>query len=168
MPLEKINNALKRAHASGLTNILCLRGDPPAGADQWSAIEGGFSHATDLVSHVRNVHGSYFGIAVAGYPEGHPDHLDVMLDLKYLKEKVDAGAEIIVTQLFYDVDGFLDFVKKAREMGINVPILPGIMPIQNYAAWVRMTTFCKTRIPQEIIDALEPIKVCLSLLALLF
>jgi methylenetetrahydrofolate reductase (NADPH) len=105
-----------------------------------------------------------------GYPEGHIDNPDKEDDLIRLKEKVDAGADYIVTQLFYDVDLFLKWVQKCRSignmiksklipLGIQIPILPGIMPIQNYGGFKRMTTLCKTFVPQHILSDLEPIKV---------
>jgi methylenetetrahydrofolate reductase (NADPH) len=99
-----------------------------------------------------------------GYPEGHIENPDIELDLKYLKEKVDAGADFIITQLFYDTELFLNWVAKCREIGINVPILPGIMPIQSYAGFKRMTTLCQTRVPQYILSDLEPIKVLTTIL----
>lgn len=95
---------------------------------------------------------------MAGYPEGHIDNPDKEADLMHLKAKVDAGADYIVTQLFYDTDMFVDWVKKLRSIGITCPILPGIMPIQSYNGFMRMTTLCKTFVPQAIHDALAPIK----------
>jgi len=104
-----------------------------------------------LVRHIRKTHGDYFGISCAGYSEGHPDG-EYWKDLHHLKEKYDAGADFVVTQLFYDWQQFLQFVKDARELGIKCPIIPGIMPINNHASWQRMTTFCKTRIPSYMVD----------------
>jgi methylenetetrahydrofolate reductase (NADPH) len=94
----------------------------------------------------------------SGYPEGHLECTSLEDDLRFLKEKVDAGADFVISQLFYDVDLFLGFVQRARDIGIRVPIIPGIMPIQNYQGFKRMTGFCKTAVPQQILDALEPIK----------
>lgn len=157
MASQVIKDSLKKAYDCGVQNLVCLRGDPPRGVEQWTAVEGGFSCAADLVKFVRQEYGDYFGIAVAGYPEGHPEG-EYTKDLQFLKEKIDAGGEIIITQLFYDVDLFLKFVSDVRSMGIKAPILPGIMPIQNYAGFKRMVTLCKTQVPQEIYDALEPIQ----------
>jgi len=95
---------------------------------------------------------------VAGYPEGHIELNDYGADLRHLKEKVEAGADVIVTQLFYSADIFIKFVKDCRDLGITVPIVPGIMPIQNYGGFKRMTGFCKTYIPDEINESLESIK----------
>lgn len=153
--------------AEGIQNILALRGDPPKGATTFEAVEGGFSCALDLVAYIRKTYGSHFGITVAGYPEAHPDVIKsdpeeqkaaYASDLAYLKRKVEAGADVIVTQLFYDVDLFLKFVSDCRDAGITCPILPGVMPIQNYAGFKRMTGFCKTYVPPEIEAALEGMK----------
>jgi methylenetetrahydrofolate reductase (NADPH) len=157
MQKEKIDSALKQAKEAGIRNILALRGDPPRG-EEWKKIEGGFGYAADLVRYIRQEYGNYFGICVAGYPEGHVDAQSYEEDLKNLKEKMDAGADCIITQLFYDTDLFLKYVDDCRKLGIKAPIVPGIMPIHTYAGFDRMTTLCKTHVPQKIKDALEPIK----------
>lgn len=167
MPVEKIDHALDTIKANGIQNVLALRGDPPHGQDKFVQVEGGFACALDLVKHMRAKYGDYFGITVAGYPEAHPDVIPANgiatkeiyeNDLAYLKKKVDAGADLIITQLFYDTDNFLKFVNDCRQIGITCPIVPGIMPINNYKGFLRMTGFCKTKIPEEIMAALEPIK----------
>ncbi|CAN4126696.1 unnamed protein product [Withania somnifera] len=167
MPVEKIDHALDTIKSNGIQNVLALRGDPPHGQDKFVQVEGGFACALDLVKHMRAKYGDYFGITVAGYPEAHPDVIPANgiatqeiyeNDLAYLKRKVDAGADLIVTQLFYDTDIFLKFVNDCRQIGIDCPIVPGIMPINNYKGFLRMTGFCKTKIPEEITAALEPIK----------
>lgn len=117
MPREKIDVALKAAKEGGIQNILALRGDPPRGQENWTSVDTGFSYASDLVRYIREQYGDYFCIGVAGYPEGHPDSKDKSVDLRYLKEKIDAGADYIVTQLFYDCDLYLDWVKSVREIG---------------------------------------------------
>jgi len=95
---------------------------------------------------------------VAGYPEGHPEAPDIETDIRYLKAKIDSGATFIITQMFYDVDVFLDWVNKCRNAGIHVPIIPGIMPITSWNALLRRTRLMHTRIPSKILTALEPIK----------
>lgn len=157
MPRSQLDDALSTAKAAGIQNILALRGDPPRG-EEWKEVEGGFAHAADLVRHIRAEYGDYFGIAVAGYPETHVDAESKEADLQYLKEKIDAGADLIITQLFYDTSMFLEFVKDCRALGINCPILPGMMPIQTFTGFKRMTTLCKTNVPQHISEALEPIQ----------
>ncbi|KAI5061339.1 hypothetical protein GOP47_0024249 [Adiantum capillus-veneris] len=167
MPVDKIDKALDGIKANGIQNVLALRGDPPHGQDKFVQVSGGFSCALDLVKHIRAHYGDYFGITVAGYPEAHPDAITseegateeaYHKDLLYLKEKVDAGADVIITQLFYDTDLFLKFYNDCRQIGITCPIVPGIMPINNYKGFKRMTGFCKTKIPAEVANALEPIK----------
>jgi methylenetetrahydrofolate reductase (NADPH) len=156
--VESLRKALNDAKKAGIKNILALRGDPPKGQEEFKAIEGGFSNAVDLVKFIKQEHGDYFCVAVAGYPEGHLECDDKALDLQRLKDKIDAGGELVITQLFYDNDEFIAFVENARKIGITVPIIPGIMPIQSYGGFNRMTEFCKTKVPQHIRDSLEPIQ----------
>jgi len=135
-----------------------LRGDPPRENEKWSAIDGGFCYAKDLVKHIRAKYDNYFDIGVAGYPEGTDDQDDTELLLDHLKEKIDAGGTFIITQMFYDVDLFIEWVGKVRARGIDVPIIPGIMPIQTYAAFLRRANWSKCHIPQSWLDRLEPVK----------
>ncbi|KAI8877008.1 methylenetetrahydrofolate reduct [Backusella circina FSU 941] len=158
MPVKQIDDALEAAKNCGCQNILALRGDPPKGQADWSACEEGFEHAIDLVRYIRQKYGDYFSIAVAGHPEGHIDNPDKKADLLHLKEKVDAGADVIVTQLFFDIDMFVDWVKEVRDIGITAPILPGVFPIQNYTGLKRVISFNNNFVPQKIWDELEPIK----------
>ena len=167
----KIRQALDFAKKNNIRNIMALRGDPPKPLNNKKTSENEktvnnekssndtlkFSYAIDLVKFIRYEYGDYFHISVAGYPEGHPDG-EYNQDLKYLKEKVDAGADLVITQLFYDTETFVNFVKDSRKIGINCPILPGILPIINYNNFKRMTSFCKVKVPQFILDGLEPIK----------
>jgi methylenetetrahydrofolate reductase (NADPH) len=157
MPRAEIDDALRQAKDAGIQNILALRGDPPRG-EEWKKVEGGFAHAADLVRYIRAEYGDFFGICVAGYPEMHLDSESREKDLEHLKAKIDAGADFIITQLFYDTTLFLKFVKDCRTLGINCPIIPGMMPIQTYGGFKRMTSLCKTFIPEHINKALEPIQ----------
>ncbi|KAJ5907645.1 Methylenetetrahydrofolate reductase 1 [Penicillium taxi] len=158
MPRERIDQALQAAYKAGCTNILALRGDPPRDQETWEATDGGFRYAKDLVKYIREKYGNHFDIGVGGYPEGADDNPDVDLLIDHLKEKVDAGSSFIITQMFYDVEHFIDWVKKCRAKGISVPIIPGIMPIQTYASFIRRSTWTKTRVPPEWMKALEPVK----------
>lgn len=158
MHKDMIDKALKDAKNAGIQNILALRGDPPRGQDAWTATEGGFSYATDLVRYIRQQYGDYFGIAVAGYPEVHFENISREDDIRRLKEKLDAGADYVVTQLFYDVDLFLKWVKELRAIGVTAPIIPGILPIQSYGSFTRAVSMSKTFVPKNVLDALEPIK----------
>ncbi|EAL93425.1 hypothetical protein KXV22_003360 [Aspergillus fumigatus] len=158
MPLEKVNAALSAAYKAGCTNILALRGDPPRDKEAWEATEGGLRYAKDLVKYIREKFGNHFDIGVGGYPEGADDNPDVDQLIDHLKEKVDAGSSFVITQMFYDVDNFIEWVKKCRAKGITVPIIPGIMPISTYAAFIRRANWTKARIPPDWLEALEPVK----------
>ncbi|GAA6064554.1 hypothetical protein JCM10212_005781 [Sporobolomyces blumeae] len=153
-----LDKTLKRAKELGIVNLLALRGDPPRGEEYWTASSDEFQHATDLVRYIRKEYGQDFCIGVAGYPEGHADSPDKSSDIDYLFEKQQAGADFVVTQLFYDVDVFVKWYKACRDRGISIPILPGIMPIQNYLSFRRMTNLCGTHIPEEIMSDLERIQ----------
>lgn len=155
MPLELIDNALQQAYDSGCQNILALRGDPPLDGSEST---GDFKYAKDLIRHIRNKFGDYFCIGVAGYPENHPEEADEMKNLQYLKIKQDEGADFVVTQLAYDVNIFIEWVQKCRQVGITMPIIPGIMPISNYNAFLRRAKWNEVSIPQSFLDRLEPIK----------
>lgn len=158
MPREKVDAALETAYSAGCTNILALRGDPPREQEKWEAAEGGFRYAKDLVKYIREKYGNHFDIGVGGYPEGADDNSDVDQLIDHLKEKVDAGSSFIVTQMFYDVDNFLNWVQKCRAKGVNVPIIPGIMPISTYDAFIRRTNWTKCHVPKQWMEALEPVK----------
>jgi len=117
-----------------------------------------FSHAVDLIKYIREQYGDYFDIGVAGYPEGHPEAPDLETDVLYLKQKIDAGATFVITQMFYDVDNFLEWVALCRALGVRVPIIPGIMPITSWTTLLRRTRLMQTRIPPNFLRVLEPIK----------
>ncbi|GMH43579.1 hypothetical protein BSKO_11501 [Bryopsis sp. KO-2023] len=167
MPVEKLDNALNEVKKAGIQNILALRGDPPKGQEKFETVEGGFGCALDLVKYIKKQFGDYFGVTIAGYPEAHPDVIvedpsqmeaNYQSDLEYLKKKVDAGGELIVTQLFYDTSRYFKFVDDCRALGITVPIIPGVMPVLTYGGFKRMTSFCKTDVPAKITETLESIK----------
>ena len=158
MEVSKIDNALEEAYKAGCTNILALRGDPPRDKEKWEAAEGGFRYAKDLVKYIKDRYGDHFDIGIAGYPEGCEDGTEPEELMEHLKQKVDAGGTFIVTQMFYDVDRFLDWVAKVRAKGIDIPIVPGIMPISTHAAFLRRANWSNAHIPQTWTDALEPVK----------
>ncbi len=141
---------------AGIRNVLALRGDPPAGQSQFVATEGGFANADALVAFVRSKRD--FCIGVAGYPEGHPQCLNRTRDLEHLKHKVDAGANFVVTQLFFDNGEFYRFRDEARSIGINVPIVAGIMPILNVAQLKRFVSMCGAKIPHRLLKKLESVE----------
>ena len=158
MNAESINDVLLEAKESNLTNILALRGDPPDGSEEWQKKNQPFNYGVDLVNYIRKNYNDTFFIAVGGYPETHQEQSDADLDIDYLKEKVDAGVDMIVTQLFYDIDKFFIFRDKCLSKGIDIPIIPGIMPIHNYARFRKFTEFCNVSIPKIILKKLGPIK----------
>jgi len=144
---------LSEIWSSGIENVLALRGDPPKGAEQFVMTEGGFRYASDLAAMVT----SEFDFCVGGaaYPETHPEAPDPDTDVNNLSKKVDAGAEFLLTQLFFDNEAYFAFVDRARSAGIGVPIVPGIMPITNFSQVARMTAMCGATIPRRLLDALE-------------
>lgn len=161
MSRENVETTLKLAKDAGIQNLLVLRGDPPVYKGSWkeNSVSGGyFDRAIDLVRFIKEQHGDYFGIAVAGHPEGHSASTSVQDEIRHLKEKVDLGVDFIITQLFYDPNLFVEYVHACRDAGIACPILPGIMPIQSYNSFKRMTDYCKVHVPDHIWKLLEPIK----------
>ncbi|KAH9981738.1 methylenetetrahydrofolate reduct [Russula compacta] len=156
-----VDDALRAAKEIGIQNILALRGDPPRGAEYWIPTDPRFVHALDLVSYIRSSpeFSDAFSLGVAAYPDGHAgSELSKDEEIEHLKAKINSGADFIVTQLFYDVDNFLQWLKGIRSYGITVPVIPGIMPIQTYASFLRVTKLCGTHIPDSIYADLEPIK----------
>ena len=158
MQVSSINKVLIEAEKNDLSNILALRGDPPEGSSSWEQHKDGFRHGVDLVRYIRKEFGDHFFLGVGGYPDGHQEQSDLDADISFLKEKVEAGADIVVTQLFYDVDKFLFFRDKCIKAGIKVPIIPGIMPIHNYARFLKFTQFCQVSVPDSVTEQLELIK----------
>ena len=153
---QELRDVLDELKAQGIQNVLSLRGDPPAGTDTFEKTPGGFGNANELVSFIRE---SYdFCLGVAGYPEGHQEAEDFDVDLAYLKQKMDAGADFVITQMFFDNRSYFDFVEKAVAAGITVPIIPGIMPILNVDQIKRFTRMCGASIPDDLLEKLEAIK----------
>ncbi|XP_069097355.1 methylenetetrahydrofolate reductase (NADPH) isoform X2 [Pleurodeles waltl] len=153
---SEITKHLEKAKHLGLKNIMALRGDPIG--EEWEEEEGGFNFAVDLVKHIRCEFDDYFDICVAGYPKGHPEAGSYEEDLRHLKEKVDAGADFVITQLFFRSETFLKFLNDCRAIGISCPILPGIFPIQGYHSLRQLVKLSKLEIPNEIMEVIEPIK----------
>ena len=145
---DDIARIVEEMKKHNIENILALRGDPPKGEEKFVKPAGGFGFASELVSFIRELNG--FCIGVAGYPEGHPEASSFDDDLKNLKKKVDAGADFIVTQLFFNNDDFYRFRDRALALKINVPIIPGIFPILNYKQVLRITELCGAKIPSAL------------------
>ena len=139
-----------------IENILALRGDPPAGAEKFIRTEGGFDYANELVSFIRRI--NHFSIGVAGYPEGHIEAPSLDADMLNLKRKVDAGADFITTQLFFNNEAFYRFRDRAWTMGIKIPILPGVFPILNYKQVQRIVCLCGATIPSALGEKIDKLK----------
>src|SRR5829696_5111827 len=138
---------------AGIENVLALRGDPPRGQSEWTATEGGLRYSRELIELIRDDYD--FAIGAACFPEVHIHAVDAETDLRYTKEKVDAGAGFLITQLFYDNRCYYEFVERAREVGIDVPIIPGIMPITNAGQIRKITSMCGSDIPARLQEELE-------------
>lgn len=160
-----IDNALMKCKKSGIRNILALRGDPPIGQD-WSDLEAAnseFKHAVDLVRYIKTHHPGEFCVGVAAYPEGHCEgeaegyEQDPLKDLPFLREKIDAGADFVITQLFYDVEKFLSFEVLFREqVSSEIPLIPGLMPINSFLLFNRAAKLSHASIPQSILRKFPP------------
>lgn len=153
---DEIGAILDDLWAKGVRNVLALRGDPPAGAAQFIPTPGGFAVSQQLVKFVRSRHD--FCIGVAGYPEGHPSCLNLTRDLEHLKGKIDAGGNFITTQLFFDNADFFRFRDKVRALGVNNPIVAGIMPIGNVSQIKRFVGMCGAKIPNPLLLKLESLE----------
>ncbi|PZR10747.1 MAG: methylenetetrahydrofolate reductase [NAD(P)H] [Archangium gephyra] len=153
---EEISAVLDKLAAAKVDNILALRGDPPKGSTTFQKIEGGFGYANELVQFIRE-RDLGFSMGVAGNPEGHLESTKEA-DLQNLKRKVDEGADFIVTQLFFDNAFYFDFVERARRIGVNVPIIPGIMPITNFEQIQRFVRVCGATVPMRLQLELEKVK----------
>jgi len=145
----ELEETLRHMQANGIDNILALRGDPPKGATDWTPVEGGFRHADELAAFVKERFS--LGIGGACYPEKHHEAPSLDADVHNLKRKVDAGAEFLITQLFFDNDRYWSFVDKVRAEGIRVPVVPGIMPVLNLTNLQRIASLSPgTTIPPEL------------------
>lgn len=150
---EEVHSVLERLEEAGIENVIALRGDPPRGETNFVPAEGGFRHASELLEHIRE--NFDFGLAGACYPEGHTESPDLDQDINYARLKVEKGAEFLITQLFYDNGDFFDFMERATRAGIDVPIVPGVLPILSTAQIRRFTALCGARIPEELDQQLD-------------
>jgi methylenetetrahydrofolate reductase (NADPH) len=152
--VDDLRGFLREALARGIGNIVALRGDPPRGQASFTAAAGGLSYANELVALIRGEFPD-FDVAVAGYPETHREAPSPEADLQNLKRKVDAGAHVVITQLFYNNDDFWRFRQRCRTAGIGVPIVPGILPVTNLAQIQRIASLCGACLPPAFQEALE-------------
>ena len=154
--VDDLRTTLDRMAELGFDNVLALRGDPPAGQDEWTKTDGGLEYSSELVELIRRDYP--FAVGAAAFPETHIHATSAEDDLRHLKAKVDAGVDFLITQLFFDNGAYFDFVERARAIGIEAPIIPGILPITNLAQLNRITTLCGAVIPEELrreLDARE-------------
>lgn len=150
---EEIKTQLERYEANGIRNVFALRGDPPKGRASFTPAANGFGYAVEMVSFIKK-HFPHFGIGVAGFPEGHPETPNRLQEIDYLKAKVDAGADCICTQLFFDNRDFYDFCERCEVAGINIPIIAGIMPVTTLRGLRRMSELALgARIPAKLLRA---------------
>jgi methylenetetrahydrofolate reductase (NADH) len=150
---EELHDVLGEMRDAGIENVLALRGDPPKGETEFKPVPGGLSHGSELAALISE---SYdFCVGGACYPETHPEAVDPESDLATAQYKVAAGAKFLITQLFFDNEDYFDFVDRARESGIEVPIIPGIMPVTNFEQIKRFTSMCGARIPAPLLEQLE-------------
>jgi methylenetetrahydrofolate reductase (NADPH) len=152
--VDQLRAYLHDATQRGVANIVALRGDPPRGETQFKPTPGGLSYANELVALLRREYAA-FGVAVAGYPETHREAPSPQADLDNLRRKVDAGADVIITQLFYDNEDYFRFRDRCAAAGIRVPIVPGILPVTNLAQIQRIASLCGARLPAPFQAALE-------------
>jgi methylenetetrahydrofolate reductase (NADPH) len=159
-PKSQVHGVLEYLREIEVENVIALAGDPPRGSDEldWTPHPDGYHHSRELVEDALAMQRDWFSIAVAGFPEVHPRAVDRESDLRYLKEKVDAGADVIITQLFYDNEDFFRYVDDVRALGVDVPIVPGMMLIQSSAQCRRIASMCKSKIPRRLEQQLEKVE----------
>lgn len=153
---SEIRGIIDEIKAAGMENVMALRGDPPKGQTDWQPHPEGFHYASELVEELGNR--GDFSIAVAGFPEIHPDSKTREDDLKYLKLKIDAGADVVITQLFFKNEDFWSFAKDLKAMGVGIPVVPGIMPILSLDQVQRFCATCGAYLPPEIVSDLERLR----------
>ena len=151
--VDELRATLDRMRDEGLDNVLALRGDPPPGATEWTATDGGLSYSRELIELIRDDY--EFAIGAACFPETHIHATSPEDDLRYLKEKVDAGARFLITQVFFENAYYWDFVERAARIGVDVPIIPGIMPITNAGQIKRITELCGSAMPPSLVRELD-------------
>lgn len=151
---DELRDYLRAARDLGVAAIVALRGDPPKGETAFAAVDGGLHHASELVALVRTEFPE-FGILVAGYPETHQEATSPEADLENLKRKCAAGGDLVITQLFYDNADFFRFRDRCNALGIMTPIVPGVMPVTNYAQVRRIASLCKARLPESFTRPFE-------------
>jgi len=158
-PKSQVRGVLGQLREAGIENLIALAGDPPEAREvDWTPHPDGFLHSRELVEEARAFEDGWFSVAVAGFPEVHPRAVSAESDRTYLKQKVDAGADAVITQLFYDNDDYYRYVENARAIGIEVPIVPGLLPIQSAPQVRRFTALCGSKIPPRLDERLAKVE----------
>ena len=155
---EEIESRLDNLEFLGINNIVALRGDSTVGEKRFTPTPGGFRYANELIEGIRNHNKEYFCIGVGGYPEKHFEAANIETDIANLKRKVDAGADYIITQMFFDNKVYYDFVEKCREAGINVPIIPGLKPLSTARQISMLPEAFSLNIPVELTQAIAEVE----------
>ena len=150
---QELYEILDDIQSAGIENVLALRGDPPRGETEWRAHPEGLRYSTELAELISSRYS--FCVGAACFPEVHPDAPDMAADLRFLREKVDSGVSFLITQLFFDNEMYFRFVEEARAVGIEVPIIPGVMPITDVRQIKTITGMCGASIPASLLDELE-------------
>jgi methylenetetrahydrofolate reductase (NADPH) len=150
---DELSGVLDQLVSAGIDNVIALRGDPPQGQKEFVAVQGGFAYASELVGFIRARYG--FCVAAACYPEKHIEAVSLDTDLAFTKLKVDLGADVLITQLFFEPETYFAYVRRARALGISVPIVPGVMPVTSLSGIKRMTAMCGVAIPSALLARLE-------------
>lgn len=155
---DEIHDIVKKIKTKGIQNILALRGDPPK--DNPDLVPGidNYKHSSELITFLRQEYKDDFCLGVAGFPEMHPLSDNKEIDIKYLKNKVDCGADFIITQLFFDNKIYFDYVESVKNAGITVRIIPGILPITSYDGLIKFCNTCGATIPEKVHKIFAPIK----------
>lgn len=150
---DELKDILSELEHKGIENVVALRGDPPKGQSAFVPAANGFRYASQLVQFIRE--NFAFSIGVAGYPEKHVEASSLDVDMGHLRKKIQAGGDFIITQLFFDNADYFSFVNKLRKMGVNAPVVAGLMPITDFEQVKRFTTMCGAKIPSFLLQALE-------------
>ncbi len=154
---DEILNILQEMKRRHIHQVLALRGDPPKEHPDWQPGPKNFKYSCELVSFIRQHFGSYFDIGVAGFPEGHLLAPNRDVDAQYLKSKIDAGADYVITQLFFNNQDYFDYRSRLKKLGVNKPVIPGILPITDYQALIKFCALCGASIPAQVHEIFKPI-----------
>ncbi|MFA5087931.1 MAG: methylenetetrahydrofolate reductase [NAD(P)H] [Candidatus Omnitrophota bacterium] len=155
---DEIADILENIKNRKINNVLALRGDPPKDNPNWKPGEENFKYSSELCRFIKKQHPDYFSIGVAGFPEGHVLCKDRDLDAKFLKMKIDNGADYVITQLFFDNRDYFEYVRRLRKLQVNARIIPGILPVTDYQNLIKFCSACGTTITEEVKEIFEPIE----------